>query len=156
MKDLKEFIEKERGAFENEELPFGHKERFLAKLNRKDYGRVAIYLAAASVLALLIITPIYFQQDGKINCNDKISDYKVFLNDKSSKIYLMAGKLDEMKKSIIINTLDEILNETVPFEDQIPAEIDEVSKAQLKQQYYCPKIEGLERLGNYVAQLINK
>ena len=79
----------------------------------------------------------------------------MLLNEKSVQINLLAQKLDPNEKDMVLNTLTELITETVPFESQLPADMDESEKSQLKQQYYCPKIQGIEKLSKYVAQLIN-
>lgn len=166
MKDLNEIIEKGRDEFEREMLPAGHKERFLSKLNnyktitgrdenRINLKRASYYLVAASVLAFLVFTPIYFTSNDDAECPDGLADYKTLLKEKSADIYLMADKLDSGEKEMVINTLTELVNESVPFESQLPAEMNDSERSQLKQQYYCPKIQGVEKLGKYIAQLIN-
>jgi len=160
MDNLKQLIESNRDIFENEELPVGHKERFINKINRRkvvkrDFLRITLYLCAASVIAFLILTPFILKDNSEIGCPDGIADYKSVLKSRSSEIYLMADRLDSHNKDIVINTLDELVSEAVPFEDQLPMELDKTTRSQLSQQYYCPKIEGVEKLRGYVAQLLN-
>ncbi|MHC1778738.1 MAG: hypothetical protein AB9922_00695 [Bacteroidales bacterium] len=166
MKGLNELIEKGSDEFEGEELPSGHKERFLSKLEQSkalnnriatsnNYKRTILYLAAASILAFLVISPIYFRSGESLECPDGLADYKTLLKERSADISLMADKLDPNEKGMVMNTLNELINETVPFESQLPSEMDENEKSQLKQQYYCPKIQGVERLGKYIAQLLH-
>lgn len=160
MDNLKQLIVKNREIFENEELPIGHKERFLKKINRKrvierDFFRITLYLCAASVIAFLIIAPFILNDNIETGCPEGLADYKSVLKDRSSEIYLMADRLDSYNKDVVINTLDELVNEAVPFEDQLPLELDKITRSQLSQQYYCPKIEGVEKLRGYVAELLN-
>ncbi len=157
MKDLKEIIEMGRDEFESSDMPSGHKERFLLKLNhsKANKRKVIYYLVAAAILAFLVLTPLYFTSGEAIECPDGLADYKTLLNEKSAKIYLLADKLEPNEKDMVMNTLTELVNETVPFENQLPPEMGESERSQLKQQYYCPKIQGVERLGKYVSQLIN-
>ncbi|HBZ26387.1 MAG TPA: hypothetical protein DEO54_09185 [Rikenellaceae bacterium] len=160
MDNLKQLIENNREIFENEELPVGHKERFLKrvladKVVVRDYLRVALYLCAASVVAFLILTPFILKDSVENGCPDGLADYKSVLKSRSSEVYLMADRLDSYNKDIVINTLDELVNEAIPFEDQLPMELDKITKSQLSQQYYCPKINGVEKLRGYVSQLLN-
>ncbi|MDP3437313.1 MAG: hypothetical protein Q8S04_08715 [Bacteroidales bacterium] len=157
---MKQLIENNREIFENEELPVGHKERFINRINRhkvvkRDLLRITIYLCAASVIVFLIFTPFILKDNIETGCPDGLADYKSVLKSRSSEIYLMADRLDSYNKDIVINTLDELVNEAVPFEDQLPSELDKTTRSQLSQQYYCPKIEGVEKLRGYVAQLLN-
>lgn len=160
MDNLKQLIEENREIFENGELPTGHKKRFLDKINRnkiikRDSLRITLYLCAASVTAFLIIAPFIIKDNTEIGCPDGLADYKSILKNRSSQIYLMADKLDSYNKDIVINTLDELVNEAIPFEDQLPQELDNTIRIQLSQQYYCPKIEGVEKLRGYVTELLN-
>ncbi len=164
MKDLNEIIENGREEFEADKLPSGHKERFLNKLKQsktenktlvqKNFKRAAFYLAAASVLAFLVISPVFFNSNESLECPAGVADYKTLLKERSDNIYLMLNKLEPNDKEMVINTLAELTNETVPFENQLPDDMEESQKSQLKQQYYCPKIQGIESLSRYVAQLI--
>ncbi|MFA6334862.1 MAG: hypothetical protein WCX48_04800 [Bacteroidales bacterium] len=161
MEELKNFIDNNRGDFENENLPEFHKKRFLLKLQkehrveRRKYatGRIRFYLAAASVTLLLILTPLLYLNRAYTNRALDASDYIVLLEERSESITKMAEKLNPQEKNMVLCTLEQLTFEAVLFDSQLSDDVSNGERNELVKRYYSPKIEGVDKLKKYVTQL---
>jgi len=161
MDELKQFIEDNREGFENENLPEYHEDRFFSKLQNEhrreirtyNYRRFSYYFAAASVVLLLFLTPmLYFNMVYNKRSLD-VADYIGILKERSVEITAMAGKLNSSDKDMVLNTLDQLTFEAVPFDSQLSDDIRNGERHDMIKSYYAPKIEGVDKLKQYVTQL---
>ena len=156
MDNLKRIIEENRAALESEDLIHGHKERFLeryANINRRGEKNreIKFYLLAAAVITFIIISPLkVLKQD-----RESIRYYQSLLEVRGAVVYEMAGKLDSYNRDMVLNTLDELTREAIPFDSQLPDELTNRKRRELTGLYYKPKIEGIERLKGYVGELLS-
>ncbi len=150
MKTLEEMIKDNIDSFENAQIPQGHKERFLKKLNsrRRVARREFIYrIAAAFLIFAGVSVPWIIGGDS--------DSYLAKIERESSLVYTMAEKLDPVNKHMVINTLDQLVTEAVPFADQLPDNLDSKTRREMKKRYYSPKIEGIDKLKGYVSELLD-
>ncbi|MFA7180163.1 MAG: hypothetical protein WC077_03290, partial [Bacteroidales bacterium] len=61
--------------------------------------------------------------------------------------------LDPINKAVVNSTLDQLVNEAIPFSNQIPENIPDKQMEEVLRSYYCPKIDGLERLSQYIKNI---
>jgi len=164
MDELKNFIDNNRDDFENEMLPENHKERFLSKLNKernfefrtRRFMRVSFYFTAASVLLFLVLTPILYINKIYKSRDLNVSDYIGILDERKVEITKMADNLNPQEKDMVLNTLDQLTFEAVPFDSQLSDDVKNGERGDLIKQYYSPKIEGINKLEKYVTQLIEQ
>ncbi|MDP3453084.1 MAG: hypothetical protein Q8R90_09025 [Bacteroidales bacterium] len=155
MDKLKNIIETNRDIFESEELLIGHKERFLKKSRdfkkrKTQVKQFKIYLLAAAAITFMLVTPLK-----NIMIESKSNNYYLsLLETKSSAVYEMANGLDTYNRDMVINTLEGLIHEAVPFDSQLPEELNTKERRELAGLYYKPKIEGVERLKGYVGELL--
>lgn len=168
MKDIKNIIKEERVLFESDLLPKGHKERFFQKMESEWANKELFnsqrkpsksrlykyYIAAAMVLAIIIISPLFKSNSSKDTQEIIVNNYVTIINEKSAVILSMIETLDPVNKEMIISTLDQLVFEAIPFGEQLPQNIDPEQRDILEQSYYNPKIEGMEKLKGYVSQLL--
>lgn len=174
MENIKNKIRENRSLFELDPLPKGHKERFLQKIEnqeskskrlvykqkkelngKKEHGKIIVYsLAAAVVLAFIIIPPMFNSFRSKSSLGIIETNYVAILNEKSAVISSMIETLDPINQEMVMSTLDQLVFEAIPFADQLPPSINREEKNRLEESYYYPKIEGMNRLKGYVAQLL--
>lgn len=170
MEEIKNTIEENRGFFESDSLPKGHKERLFKKMESKITKREGLlnsqkkllsnkslkyYIAAAVVLAFIIISPLYKYNNSKGIEVIIGTNYVTIINEKSAVILSMIETLDPLSKEMVLNTLDQLIFEAIPFDEQLPQSIDPEQRNILEQSYYNPKLEGIEKLKGYVSQLLD-
>jgi archaellum component FlaC len=116
---------------------------------------VNFYLAAASVTLFLILTPLlYLNKIHKSRTLD-VTDYIGIIKDNSATVTKMAETLNPLEKEMVLNTLEELTFEAIPFDSQLSEDVKNGERGELLKMYYSPKIEGIEKLKKYVAQLNN-
>ncbi len=163
MDELKNFIDINREEFEKDILPANHKERFISKLHKsmkaeaRSYRikKVNFYLAAASVTLFLILTPLLYLNKIHKNRTLDVTDYIGIIKDNSATVTKMAETLNPLEKEMVLNTLEELTFEAIPFDSQLSDDVKNGERGELLKMYYSPKIEGIEKLKKYVAQLNN-
>jgi len=164
MEHIKNIIAENRSVFESDSLPQGHKRRFFRKIKKKvnskdrllnSQSKLFIYsMAAAVALAFIIVLPLFKYNRSKSIENAIGNSYVAILNERNAVILSMIGPLDPLDRELVLNTLDQLVQEAIPFEEQLPQNMDWEQKDILAQRYYCPKIEGMEKLKEYVSQLL--
>ncbi len=145
MDNLKNFIDNNRVAFEEERLPLGHKMRFYVR------GGVDVkkYLIAAAILVLGIVSPILYNS----YFNNGPEKYKQILREREGEITVLAASLDERDKRSILIILDQLVKETIPLEEQLPETMRGDTKNEIVSNYYKTKIEGADRLLAYAESI---
>lgn len=148
MEKLENMIKDNREAFENVKLPEGHKDRFLRKVAGKKRAarrEMVLKIAAAFLIFAAVSIPwIYNDSNG----------YLAKIERESNEVYNLAQQLDPLHKDMVINTLEQLTTEAVPFIDQLPENLDNKTVKMMKREYYGPKIEGIEKLHGYVTELL--
>lgn len=157
MNNLKNFIDENREGFENENLIPGHKERFLSKTGkmrknetalRVSFGRIAW---AAAIITLLVAIPLLVKDKPKSSQIDV--SYAQIIQEKSREISKLALTLNPTDQNAVMTTLSQLEFESIPFKDQLPESLTEKEKNDFIESYYKPKIEGINKLERYIAQL---
>ena len=156
MDNLEEYIKQNREAFDEQELPEGHLERFEARLDAiGDQRRTtkiyrifwsALAVAAAMAAVLLLRIPQDNGKDWFANVgNDQVEICEAYYE-----------RVAELYEVILTNNPDgsmdssasSIAEETVALIDQLPDEMDEAAKAEILKEYYGTLLDGLNRMKN--------
>lgn len=145
MDNLKIFIDNNREEFESVTMPLGHKMRFYIKLGI-DYKK---YIVAAAILILAIVSPLLYQ--GYFS-NDP-ERYKDILKERESQISVLAESMDERDKKSILTTLDQLVKEVIPLEEQLPETLQGEVKKGIITNYYKTKIAGADKLLAYAESI---
>lgn len=164
MDELKEYIKQNREAFDEQEIPEGHLERFEALLESRSATEIpvkkqsesrglirrvvwaTVAVAAAMAGILLINRPSGKTRDWFAGIgNDEFAICSAYY-DKVAECYeLMLGKYPD---SDVQNAIESITRETIPMVDQLPDEMDPDTKAAVLKEYYGDLLEGLDRIKN--------
>ena len=150
METLNDMIKNNRDMFENNQLPEGHKDRFLKKVARKKFAakREFVFKVAVAVLIFAAVSvPWIFK-------GTQPGSFLATLERESSALYIMAQELDPLNRAMVINTLDQLTSEAVPFSEQLPDNLDRKTAIKMSKEYYGPKIDGVGRLRGYVSELL--
>ncbi len=145
MDNLKNFIDNNRGAFEENRLPLGHKMRFYVR-GGADMKK---YLIAAAILVLGIVSPVLYNSYFK-NGPEK---YKEILKEREGQITVMAASMGERDKKNILMVLDQLVKEAIPLEEQLPESLTGDTKNEIISNYYKTKIEGADKLLAYAESI---
>jgi len=146
MERLREFIDNNREEFEVDKLPAGHRVRFFFRLH---YRLILSAGTAAAVLLLLISTPLFYRDYFGLDA-DKCHK---MLENKELEIVTIADKLDVREKEHVLRTLDQLVNDVIPFEEQIPESMNDKEKDKILSNYYKTKIEGVDKLLAYAEKI---
>lgn len=151
MNELEKYIKEYAGAFDTEDLPSGHLERFEAKLDAGlsrrrtvtlDWRRLTLAIAAAA--AVLLVIGI---QSGKLWMagagNDPAAVYSAY-SDRTASLYDRV--LPKDYDGSMENALRSIAEENVPLIDQLPDEMDKAAKAAILREYYGELLEGARKV----------
>ena len=150
METLNDMIKNNRDMFENNQLPEGHKDRFLKKVARKKFAakREFVFKVAAAVLIFAAVSvPWIFK-------GTQPGSFLATLERESSALYIMAQELDPLNRAMVINTLDQLTSDAVLFSEQLPDNLDRKTAIKMSKEYYGPKIDGVGRLRGYVSELL--
>lgn len=160
MDNLKNFIEENRGGFENEQLLSGHKERFMKRLSATKSDPKIVFmpywakLAIASAIVIMLAIPVFV--NNRITKLESGEYYAQMLSEQSDRIEEMASGLEPGEKLNVESTLRQLEEEIVPITDQLPESISSRERREIIKGYYTNKLEGADRLEKYVASLITK
>jgi hypothetical protein len=162
MYNLEKYIKDNSEAFNDAELPEGHLDRFVAKLESqasfqqgpdspgvKRVRRIlwaALAVAAASAVMIFLNRPTDETHDWFANVgNDQLEICRTY--------YEKAG---ELYKIILAQNPDGSMDESVgsisdggiPLVDQLPEDMDPEARAAVLKEYYGELLNGLERMKN--------
>ncbi|NCB19936.1 MAG: hypothetical protein EOM61_10000 [Bacteroidia bacterium] len=158
MGNIKEFISSNKNLFENDPLPQGHRERFMKKAEKQKTSiskmRIIRVVSLAAIL-MLLASPLIFLHKQEVICNGSQVDYNTLIQEQAYEIKKLSEQLNQMDKDLVIGTLNQLVTEAVPFEEQLPDYLLEKERRMLQDSYYCPRIEGIKRLKDYVADLLD-
>lgn len=167
MIDLEEYIRNNREAFDDQEPPKGHLERFEARLDaaglsertpkRQISGvRRAKRLAWIASVAAAVVAAVIF-----INRSTTEVDWFAGVADDPVSVYLSySEKAGEMYREIFIKDVEgnlgtaagSVAEEAVPMIDQLPEELDDARKAAIMKEYYGKLLDGLNKI-NKIKEL---
>jgi hypothetical protein len=158
MDKIKEFITSNKVLFENDPLPQGHRERFLKKAEKQKIintkMNVVRFVSLAAIL-MLLASPLIFLHKQEVICNGSQVDYNTIILEQAYEIKKLSEQLNQIDKDMVIGTLDQLVTEAVPFEEQIPDYIADKDRIVLQESYYYPRIDGIRRLREYVTDLLD-
>ncbi len=171
MSDFREYIDNNTELLNDQELPAGHEARFEAKLDAmiggaieakkevsghrtriftKIFGTATIVAAAAIVAVIFINRPATGEVDWFAGvADDPVAVYLAY-SEKITEMYgeIFAKDLDDRWGT----TVGSIAEETVPMIDQLPEELDDVTKATILKEYYGELLNGLDKI-NKIKEL---
>ncbi len=153
MEELKDIIKENPQVFEQGDLPEGHRERFLMKVaqqSKRPLYRRFNYKVAAVITLFILVT-------GQVLLNSFSSkDYGRILEQQSIKVQNLAQQLDPFQRDMVQGVIDQLVMEAIPLRDQLPQELSKREVRRIKESYYTPKIEGMNQLRNYVAEMLEE
>lgn len=177
MSNLEEYIKQNLEAFDDQELPDGHLERFEAKLAgleerpalRQSSGttqeissgtaqqpgqrpvKIWWWTAIAGVAAAVAAVAIFINQP-TTSQKDWFADIP---EDQASICQAYYDQMAVMYSDILMTDVDgskeaqlmTIAEETIPMIDQLPEELGEEERALILKEYYSDLLEGIEKIG---------
>lgn len=177
MSNLEEYIKQNLEAFDDQELPEGHFERFEAKLAvleerpalrqssgtalRQSSGtaqqpgqrpvKIWWWTAIAGVAAAVAAVAIFINQP-TTSQKDWFADIP---EDQASICQAYYDQMAVMYSDILMTDVDgskeaqlmTIAEETIPMIDQLPEEMGEEERALILKEYYSDLLEGIEKIG---------
>lgn len=154
MENLEKYIQDNLEQFNTGEMPSGHQERFMAKLQAAQssavaerkaprlFSRRSLFAAAGAAAAIIIA---FFIAPGSITTTDE--KYTIGIQEMAMEMYLeeadilmMLGEDDHH----IINSIKSITEEAIPLSEQLPAELSPEKRAQILREYYKAKTAALK------------
>lgn len=152
MNDLEKYIKDNIDSFNDSEMPIGHKNRFLKKLEEEKspvhriFGIVAS-IAAAIVLGLFIFAP---KESETIGIQEDNTDYAELMRILENEIISLSEESNPDVAKEAIKASKRVTFEAVPLNEQLPAELTEREKARILREYYKQKSEGLKKIKTYL------
>lgn len=169
MSNLEEYIKQNLEAFDDQELPEGHLERFEAKLAgleerpalRQSSGTaqqpgqrpvkiwwwtaIAGVAAALAAVAIFINQPTTSQKDWFADIPEDQASICQAYYDQMAVMYsdILMTDVDGSKEAQLMT----IAEETIPMIDQLPEELGEEERALILKEYYSDLLEGIEKIG---------
>ncbi len=170
MTDFKEYINKNPGILDNQELPEGHEARFAAKLDamlgsaaktqeKADGPRKRIFtrilstltaVGAAAIAAVIFIGRPAEEEDWFGGVADDPAAVYLAYSEKAASMYreILTKDIDGKWE----RTVGSIAEENVPMIDQLPEEMDDTAKAAILKEYYGNLLNGLNKI-NKIKEL---
>ncbi len=160
MENLEKYIKENLKLESSFELPQGHKDRFMAKLeeannaNAPKARKVTIwnrrYLfgtasAAAAIIIALFITLGHTSEEDR---------YKIEIQELAHEMYLEEALLLQLftdDQQHMINSIKTITEEAVPLSEQLPAELPAKKRAEILREYYKAKTASLKQIKTLYA-----
>ena len=164
MDNLEKYINENLEQVNCYEMPQGHKERFIAKLEAQEAAvmgpapqrqktifwnrrRILSSASAAAVVAIGIMTAL------NPAVQEKIYSYQV--QKSAQQIYIEETEIMQMlgeDELYMINNLKSITEEAVPLADILPVELSPKQRAEILIQYYKAKTTSLKKFKTLYAQ----
>lgn len=162
MENLEKYILDNLEQFNKGEMPAGHQERFLAKLEALQFqeqhqepkphhqpiGR--ILFAASAAAAAIIIALFATLQPGNIG-----QSYSIGIQEMAQEMYTEEAEILQMLPEDdlqMINSVKSITQEAVPLTDLLPDELSPEKRAEILREYYKAKTAGLKKIKTLYAQ----
>lgn len=152
MENLEKYIQDNLEQFNCGEMPLGHQERFMAKLQAAQadperkaprlFSRRSLFAATAAAAAIVIA---FFITTGSPASDS--DDYTIAIHEVAEEMYIeeaeimiMLGENDQN----IVNSVKSITEEAIPLSEQLPAELSQEKRAQILREYYKAKTAALK------------
>lgn len=162
MENLEKYIQDNLEQFNTGEMPAGHQERFLAKLealqsqeqhqepkpHRLPIRRIRF--AASAAAAAIIIALFATLQPGNIG-----QSYSIGIQEMAQEMYTEEAEILQMLPEDdlqMINSVKSITQEAVPLTDLLPDELSPEKRAEILREYYKAKTAGLKKIKTLYAQ----
>ncbi len=162
MENLEKYIQSNLDQFNTGEMPAGHQERFLAKLealqsqeqhqepkpHRLPIRR--ILFAASAAAAAIIIALFATLQPGNIG-----QSYSIGIQEMAQEMYTEEAEILQMLPEDdlqMINSVKSITQEAIPLTDLLPNELSPEKRAEILREYYKAKTAGLKKIRTLYAQ----
>ena len=151
MDDLKKYINEHRDEFDSVplpsmSLPSGSKERFMAKVRRRNkvkrLGRICCAAISSAAALLAVVAILKYETDESLNVArmmQKMTDCEV-------EILSMVEMHNPYDVEDASSAIREITDEAVPLADLLPEELPSKERVRILKEYYGQKIEALERV----------
>ncbi|MBQ2913355.1 MAG: hypothetical protein IJE52_06675 [Bacteroidales bacterium] len=162
MENLEKYIQDNLEQFNKGEMPAGHQERFLAKLEalksqvqhkepKPHHLPIRRILFAASAAAAAIIIALFaILQPGNIG-----QSYSIGIQEMAQEMYTEEAEILQMLPEDdlqMINSVKSITQEAVPLTDLLPDELSPEKRAEILREYYKAKTAGLKKIKTLYAQ----
>ena len=162
MENLEKYIQDNLEQFNTGEMPAGHQERFLAKLEALQSQeqhqepkphRLPIrrtLFATSATAAAIIIALFATLQPGNIG-----QSYSIGIQEMAQEMYTEEAEILQMLPEDdlqMINSVKSITQEAVPLTDLLPDELSPEKRAEILREYYKAKTAGLKKIKTLYAQ----
>lgn len=162
MENLEKYITDNLDQFNCGQMPAGHQERFLAKLealqSQEQHKETKqhrlpirrILFAASAAAAAIIIALFATLQPGEIE-----NSYSIGVQELAQEMYTEEAEILQMLPEDdlqMINSVKSITLEAVPLTDLLPDELSPEKRAEILREYYKAKTAGLKKIKTLYAQ----
>lgn len=162
MENLEKYIQDNIEQFNTGEMPAGHQERFIAKLQAlqsKEQAQTSkphrlpirrILFTASAAAAAIIIALFATLQPGSIE-----ESYSIAVQELAQEMYTEEAELLQMLPEDdlqMINSVKSITQEAIPLTDLLPDELSPEKRAEILREYYKAKTAGLKKIKTLYAQ----
>lgn len=152
MENLEKYIQDNLEQFNCGEMPLGHQERFMAKLQAAQaaperkaprlFSRRSLFAATAAAAAIVIA---FFITTGSPASDS--DDYTIAIHEVAEEMYIEEAEimmiLGEDDQNIV-NSVKSITEEAIPLSEQLPEELSQEKRAQILREYYKAKTAALK------------
>lgn len=152
MENLEKYIQDNLEQFNCGEMPLGHQERFMAKLQAAQaaperkaprlFSRRSLFAATAAAAAIVIA---FFITTGSPASDS--DDYTIAIHEVAEEMYIEEAEIMMMlgeDDQNIVNSVKSITEEAIPLSEQLPAELSQEKRAQILREYYKAKTAALK------------
>lgn len=152
MKNLEKYIQDNLEQFNCGEMPLGHQERFMAKLQAEQaaperkaprlFSRRNLFAATAAAAAIVIA---FFITTGSPASDG--DDYTIAIHEVAEEMYIEEAEIMMMlgeDDQNIVNSVKTITEEAIPLSEQLPAELSQEKRAQILREYYKTRTAALK------------
>ena len=152
MENLEKYIQDNMEQFNCGEMPLGHQERFMAKLQAAQaaperkaprlFSRRSIFAATAAAAAIVIA---FFITTGSPASDS--DDYTIAIHEVAEEMYIEEAEIMMMlgeDDQHIVNSVKSITEEAIPLSEQLPAELSQEKRAQILREYYKTRTAALK------------
>ena len=152
MENLEKYIQDNLEQFNCGEMPLGHQERFMAKLQAAQaaperkaprlFSRRSLFAATAAAAAIVIA---FFITTGSPTSDS--DDYTIAIHEVAEEMYIEEAEIMMMlgeDDQNIVNSVKSITEEAIPLSEQLPAELSQEKRAQILREYYKTRTAALK------------
>ena len=153
MENLEKYIQDNLEQFNCGEMPLGHQERFMAKLQAAQaaperkaprlFSRRSLFAATAAAAAAIVIA--FFITTGSPASDS--DDYTIAIHEVAEEMYIEEAEILMMlgeDDRNIVNSVKSITEEAIPLSEQLPAELSQEKRAQILREYYKTRTAALK------------